>query len=194
LITHCTIVDNSADFRAGGIFIFGGFPIVANNVIAHNSGYTSGGLSNWYALSAIVNNTIVHNRPNGLYLETTDMFFWDTALILDNVIWENEMFMAESVWPSEYDIRFNDIQGGYKGRGNIDVDPHFADPENRDYHLKSQAGRWDPQSKNWFIDTVTSPCIDAGDPDSPIGEEPVPHGDRINMGVYGGLPQASKSP
>jgi hypothetical protein len=40
-----------------------------------------------------------------------------------------------------------------------------------DYHLKSQAGRWDPVNEAWVKDDVTSPTIDAGDPDSPIGEE-----------------------
>jgi hypothetical protein len=62
-----------------------------------------------------------------------------------------------------------------------------------DYHLKSQAGRWNPQSGSWVVDDVTSPCIDAGDPDSPIGLEPFPNGGRINMGAYGGTAQASKS-
>jgi len=40
---------------------------------------------------------------------------------------------------------------------------------------------------------VTSPCIDAGDPNSPIGYEPFPNGGIINMGAYGGTAQASKS-
>jgi hypothetical protein len=64
---------------------------------------------------------------------------------------------------------------------------------NGDYHLKSQAGRWDPNSRNWVVDDVTSPCIDAGDPNSPIGWEPFPNGGRINMGAYGGTVEASKS-
>jgi hypothetical protein len=42
-------------------------------------------------------------------------------------------------------------------------------------------------------DDVTSPCIDAGDPNSPVGEEPFPNGGRINMGAYGGTAEASKS-
>jgi len=42
-------------------------------------------------------------------------------------------------------------------------------------------------------DDVTSPCIDAGDPSSPIGFEPFPNGGRINMGAYGGTAEASKS-
>jgi hypothetical protein len=92
----------------------------------------------------------------------------------------------------------------------IKADPKFAklgqwDPNNRiedpiddfwidgDYHLKSQAGRWDPNSQNWVRDDVTSPCIDAGDPNSPVGLEPFPNGGRINIGAYGGTIEASKS-
>jgi predicted outer membrane repeat protein len=101
------------------------------------------------------------------------------------------------------------------GYGNIYADPCFADPGywadaddpniaaepndpnavwiDGDYHLKSQAGRWDPASKSWIQDDVTSPCIDAGDPNMPVGDEPMPNGSIINMGAYGGTPEASKS-
>ena len=85
--------------------------------------------------------------------------------------------------------------------GNIDVDPCCSDPCNGDYHLKSQAGRWtsassvepDANEGRWTKDNVTSPCIDAGDPTSPIGLEPFPNGGRVNMGAYGGTTEASKS-
>jgi len=60
-------------------------------------------------------------------------------------------------------------------------------------HLRSQAGRWDPKTGAWVRDTVTSPCIDAGDPESPVGREPFPNGGIINMGAYGGTANASKS-
>ncbi|MHC4360988.1 MAG: right-handed parallel beta-helix repeat-containing protein, partial [Planctomycetota bacterium] len=46
----------------------------------------------------------------------------------------------------------------------------------------------------WVTDDVTSPCIDAGDPATPLGDEPSPNGGIINMGAYGGTSQASKSP
>ncbi|MBN1806124.1 MAG: hypothetical protein JW837_12820 [Sedimentisphaerales bacterium] len=62
-----------------------------------------------------------------------------------------------------------------------------------DYHLKSVYGRWDPNSESWVMDEVTSPCIDAGDPNSVVVDEPEPNGGRINMGVYGGTKEASKS-
>jgi predicted outer membrane repeat protein len=43
----------------------------------------------------------------------------------------------------------------------------------------------------WVLDSVTSPCIDAGDPDYDYTNEPVPNGGRINMGAYGNTKQAS---
>jgi len=62
-----------------------------------------------------------------------------------------------------------------------------------DYHLKSQAGRWDAGTQGWVKDDVTSPCIDAGDPDADYGDELWPHGQRLNMGAYGGTSEASLS-
>jgi hypothetical protein len=79
------------------------------------------------------------------------------------------------------------------GAENMDTDPLFADPNQGDFHLKSQGGRWEPVSETWVIDDVTSPCIDAGDPMAPIELELFPNGGRINMGVYGGTVDASKS-
>jgi len=151
---------------------------------------------NWLGYPSIINNTIVHNRPSGLHLEVTPFYPWDPDYgrpVLNNIIWQNEICMPDNFPEEEYDIRFNDIQGGWEGDGNIEADPCFADPENRNYHLKSEAGRWNPVSKSWVVDEETSPCINAGDPESSVGDEPASHGDRINMGAFGGTPEASKS-
>ena len=112
-------------------------------------------------------------------------------------------------------VSYSNIQGCWEGIGNIDNDPCFVDPGhwgheddlstvvepnnpkavwvNGDYHLKSQAGRYDPNAETWVKDDITSPCIDAGDMGSPIGHEPFPNGGIINMGAYGGTAEASKS-
>jgi hypothetical protein len=112
---------------------------------------------------------------------------------------------------SKITISYSSVQGGWAGTGNIDADPLFAavghwDPNGTtgdtrddfwvdgDYHLQSQFGRWDPVSQTWVQDQASSPCIDASDPLSPIGYEPLPNGGRVNMGVYGGTQQASLSP
>jgi autonomous glycyl radical cofactor GrcA len=193
-IMNCTIVDNTTNSYGGGIFIYGAAGLIVNNVVAHNYGNVSGGITVWRSAPTISNNTIVRNRPNGLHLDETDIWLWNSVPIVNNIIWGNEMYMEEEVRSSGYLIRFNDIQGNWGGQGNLSVEPLFADPENRDYHLKSQAGRWDPKTQSWVIDEVTSPCVDTGDPASPTGAEPVPHGGRLNIGAYGGTPEASKSP
>jgi hypothetical protein len=112
-------------------------------------------------------------------------------------------------------VSYVDIQGGWPGTGNLDADPvfvvpgywadgpHLAQPVDPreptavwvpgDYHLTSKVGRWDSGHGVWVEDVVTSPCIDAGDPASPAGQEPQPNGSRVNMGAYGGTSQASKS-
>jgi hypothetical protein len=117
-----------------------------------------------------------------------------TVPIVNNIIWKNEISQSDTAGPNAFEIRCNDIQGGWEGEGNIDKDPLFANPDADDFHLKSQAGRWDPAAQAWVQDTVTSPCLDAGDPTSDLADEPEPNGGRINLGAYGGTAQASKSP
>jgi MYXO-CTERM domain-containing protein len=80
-----------------------------------------------------------------------------------------------------------------EGTGNLAADPLFADSANGDYHLKSEAGRWDPGSSAWVTDTQTSPCIDTGDPSDAYKLESCPNGGRVDMGAYGNTEQASRS-
>ncbi len=128
------------------------------------------------------------------------------------ILWNN----TPNEIPQNSTVTYSNIQGGWEGQGNIDDDPLFANPGywadandpsivvepdfwstiwvDGDYHLKSNAGRWNPDSQCWVFDDVSSPCIDAGDPWSPVMYEPHPRGCIINMGAYGGTEEASKSP
>jgi hypothetical protein len=69
----------------------------------------------------------------------------------------------------------------------------LVDPDNGDYHLFSERGRYWPEQDIWVIDEVTSPCIDGGDPAVDASVEPMPNGGRLNMGAYGGTRYASMS-
>ena len=94
--------------------------------------------------------------------------------------------------------------GNIKGIGNINSDPLFFDPNENDFHLKSNGWRWDSKRQRWHYDDVTSPCIDAGNPGSPLNDElPAIPDDptnkwginiRINMGAHGGTSEASLAP
>jgi len=107
----------------------------------------------------------------------------------------DEIFIDDK---SIVNVTYSNVRGGsdrglWPGKGNIDADPHFADPDNGDYHLTSKTGRWDPKSQSWVRDKVTSPCIDAGDTSTPVYLEPSPNGGVVNIGAYGGTAEASKS-
>ncbi|MEN6315534.1 MAG: chitobiase/beta-hexosaminidase C-terminal domain-containing protein [Clostridiaceae bacterium] len=98
----------------------------------------------------------------------------------------------------EYNCFFNNNAADFKNFtpvsdvGNMfGQDPLFADAVNRDYHLKSQYGRWNGSA--FINDDVTSPCINAGDPGSDYSNEPMENGGRINVGRYGNTAEASKS-
>ncbi len=69
--------------------------------------------------------------------------------------------------PQNFQINYSNIEGGYTGIGNIDEDPFFEDPANNDFSLK-------------WTETQKSPCIDTGDPNSPLD----PDGSRVDMGAY----------
>ncbi len=142
-------------------------------------------------------------------VELKNCILWDA----NEQIWNSD--------GSTITVAYCDVKGGQSyaydpkekiiwDSGNIDSDPCFVDigywdPNGTidnsnddfwvdgDYHVKSQAGRFDPNSQSWIIDNVTSPCIDAGDPNSPVYYEPNPKGGRINIGAYGGTIEASKS-
>jgi hypothetical protein len=164
---NCIISDNSADAEGGGIFALSSKVMLYNCTVSGNYAERYGG---------------------GIY-----NFGIGSALTMTNcIVWGNTPDQIDG----EAIVSYSNVQGGFSGEGNINVDPLFADPENVDYHLKSQAGRWDPNNGRWTMDDVTSPCIDAGDPHSAWTAwniEPQPNGGRINMGAYGGTPEASLS-
>ncbi|MBN2271752.1 MAG: right-handed parallel beta-helix repeat-containing protein [Sedimentisphaerales bacterium] len=189
-LINCVIVGNRVQGSGGGIFCLGGREpevTIANCIIRDNT--SSNGdqicLTGWMNMLG-------------------EYFIPELSVSFSNVQGGTEAI--------EYREIPQDLQEVHWGEGNIDADPCFVDPgfwdpngtpedanddfwvDGRgDYHLKSQAGRWDANEGRWTIDEVTSPCIDTGDPMAPIGLEPFPNGGRINMGAYGGTAEASKS-
>ncbi len=183
-ISHNTV--SGAEFGdGGGIFCFNSSPVISNNIINGNlssgSEYGEGGAILCYQSSpAIKNNTITNNSADDFgggicCLEASD------PLIINTVFWGNMALAAPEILieGSNPIITYCNIQGGWEGEGNIDIDPLFRDPENGDFHLMfTECG-----------DVYNSPCIDAGDPaifDSMLGCDWGLGELRSDMGAYGG--------
>ncbi len=219
-IRNCTISGNTAVYDGGGIYCSDNSDaIITNCVINDNSaggfggGGYGGGIDIVYSNSTISNCTITGNsaaqRGGGVnvgYIANVDI---TNCILWDNIASNGSQI---AILDASSSVSYSNIQNGQSdvyflirpdrgcdectldwGPGNIDIDPCFVDADGNDFHLKSQAGRWDLNSESWVLDAVTSPCIDGGNLSSPIGLEPFPNGGRVNMGAYGGTDQASKS-
>ncbi len=191
-IKNCIITGNLTS-SGGGIYNDQSLPTVINCIISKNLAGEGGGIYGVWG-KGIINCTIVDNiagAGGGIFCHTLSNFVVENCILRGNS--PNQIGHEEPEWAEGTPVSYTNIEGGWAGDGNIDVDPCFADPDVNDFHLKSQAGRWNANSGSWVIDAVTSPCIDAGDTASPIGYELFPNGGRVNMGAYGGTEQASKS-
>jgi carboxypeptidase T len=202
-IKNCEISRNSGTGIEMFVLLSGrhkiyNYPTIANCLIAENQ---QNGISG--GMPTITNCTIVANTGHGV---SSLMPTVTNSIIYYNSV-DSDVLQIEG---DAAIVTYTDVQGGWPGQGNINVDPFFAkvgywDPNGTpedvnddfrvrgDYHLQSQAGRWDPESQTWVVDDVTSPCIDAGDPSSLLGLESMPNGGIINLGAYGGTIEASKS-
>ncbi|MBN2181851.1 MAG: leucine-rich repeat domain-containing protein [Sedimentisphaerales bacterium] len=193
-LTNCIFCRNSAD-QGGAIF----WPMYKTIL---ERGEDSISLSEMNLLNCTFYRNIASHAGGAIfadeeYVNSSDISIDPTAYTratIDSCIfWDNSPDEIYDETDVSISVKYSDIQDGFVGEGNMDLEPLFADPENSDFHLKSQAGRWDPNVERWVIDEVTSSCIDTGDPDISVGLERFPNGGRINMGAYGGTPEASLS-
>lgn len=134
-LTRCVIAGNSA---TGGVFAGVGGGVVAN------------------AGTKLVSCVVVDNHLTGSSLLGGGVY--GAASLTNTVVRGNTAPQLSSVGA----VTWSNVEGGYAGAGNFDLDPLFVDPSSRDYHLG--AG---------------SPNVDAGDPNLLD-----PDGSRSDVGAY----------
>ncbi|MHC4498664.1 MAG: right-handed parallel beta-helix repeat-containing protein [Planctomycetota bacterium] len=186
-IVNCSVVEN----KDHGINLRDcNSPTVANSIVVGSEDH---GIKLRDCNSTTITNcTIVGNEEYGIS--------GGDPTITNCIVWDN----LSSAISGDGVATYSNIEGGWPGLGNIDADPCFVDPNNGDYHLKSEGWRWDSDAEQWAWDDVTSRCIDAGNPGSDLRDEAITlavdplnrfgRNLRINMGAHGGAAQASMPP
>jgi len=190
IIRNNTIIDNGIGIVKDGMYtaidnnIISGNGtgircLVATGMITHNIIYGNGtGIVCQISSNPLIINNTISNNSRGV-----DCWQSSNPTIINTILWENgapqegiEIYNDNTSNPM---VIFCNIEGGWEGEGNIDIDPLFRDPENDDFHLMAtDCGN-----------PYNSPCIDAGHPDildSLLSCE-WGLGDSISdMGAYGG--------
>ncbi|MHC4748988.1 MAG: right-handed parallel beta-helix repeat-containing protein, partial [Planctomycetota bacterium] len=157
------------DGYAGGIYCAAfSRPTIENCTISANRVFGGkGGRGSTGGWNPGVDGTDGNTYGAGIYCEPNS-----TGIITNCIIWDN--LGGEQIEGGEPNISFSGVQGGWKGQGNIDIDPLFVrlgywadmndldamlapgDPNAvwvmGDYHLSQTAAG----------QQVTSPCVDAG--------------------------------
>jgi len=165
-MTNCTVSDNKASYFGSGVANrYYNTTLTMKNCTINGNIVVKAVLNDFGAKLTMINCTVSENtrgfmyNANGAELTMTNCIVWANSGSTETEI--RRQSGTISIW-------YSDVQGGIPtgvtdGGGNINVDPLFMDAENGDYHL-----------------LVDSPCIDTGDPDSPLDSD----GTRADMGAF----------
>jgi len=199
ILLQCMIYDNMEE----GVRCEDGHAAISNCIVSENGknglhfthcssnidnctivGNKGDGVSDWGAtVIRVLNSVIAWNHGHGL----AEQMVGQSIISKHNNIYANASGQYRAVDHSQYDIHEHPF---FKQSGFWDKDDSW---HQGDYHLMSTIGRWDPTTESWVTDPIDSPCLDMGDPNMPFGDESYPHGGRLNLGAYGGTPEASMS-
>jgi parallel beta-helix repeat protein len=148
-------------YYGGAVFCSSSSPTLTNCILTGNTAVSGGGLYCVIASPAqtaspsLINCVIQGNSAasgGGVYSGS-----YAKPRLTNCILWGNEPTAIDHYGSSSAAVRYSNVQGGYAGEGNIDVDPLFAFAD--DFHL-----------------LPGSSCIDAGT-NSPSGALPSPDAD-----------------
>ena len=146
VVTRCVFVGNSAVDSGGGMHNYVGLgipdgnPVVRSSLFLGNSAREGGGMRNNDPHPVITNCTFAGNIGGAIRSNNGS-----TPTIVNSILWGNS---GGSI-TGDAMVSFSDIEGGFPGTQNLNVDPLFLDPSGA--------------SGNYRLLKPDSPCLNAGD-------------------------------
>jgi len=218
-LTNCTIAGNYAD-SGGGLSCTDSNVVIQNSILWQNHANQGTQMAlepNTVELTVTISYSNLQGGQAAVY-DSCAGLIWGSGNINadpcfasfdpngDPNLWDFHLQSAYGRWnPIFYKIDFNNdgtinladfaiLANVWLQGGNLSEDIDSNGIINwMDLELFAQYYLANSHDDGWLIDASTSPCIDAGDPNSDWTAESWPNGKRINMGAYGGTNQASKN-
>ncbi len=161
-ISNSLIGNNLALRSGGGIAARDGLLTMTGCTLTGNTAYRhGGGLLLDHSPATLEKCTMADNQSS--QAGTALSCFNSSPQISSSIFWgTSPPPVIQTAGNSAPEIIYSDVQNGWPGYGNLDLDPFFALPDSGDYHLQ------------WG-----SPCVDAGDPNAQYND---PDGTRADMG------------
>jgi hypothetical protein len=191
-MSRCKISGNFANYYGIAIYSKTGEIALESCVITANIGQENHAI--WCDPSAILkmaNCTVAGNNPPAItVLSSTPLSL--SSSITNSIIYGNCHYPYQSckdqIIPGTVSISYSDVQGGYPGTGNINIDPCFVQPGHWDAN-----GTPNPYDDFWvegdYRLTAVSPCIDTGGiaflmDNKDLAGNPRIAGASLDMGAY----------
>jgi len=191
VLTDCSFIDNWSHSGGALYSTQNSSAKIRGCLFAGNYAYHGGGaILSSSARLGLANCTFTGNRAP--YSATIDCEHWEKTNYLkaiNSILWDGGDEVSALL--SDVQITFSDIQGGWEGQGNINLDPCFVQPGHWDDN-----GTPDTDHDDFWINgdyhlLPGSPCINAGDPnyiaepnETDLDGRPRVIGGRIDMGAY----------
>lgn len=133
-----TFVENNTANYGGGVFAYDNSTVyVYNSLFARND--ATSGIGDAIRLNLNVTmsgagNTLAYNDAGGAATGNAIGMTGGSSLSLHcSIIWGH----TTSIDETGHNVTYSNIQGGYVGAGNLNVDPLFVAPGNLDFHLQA---------------------------------------------------------
>jgi parallel beta-helix repeat protein/predicted outer membrane repeat protein len=190
-LISCTVSGNSAKYGGGILNTYNGHATLRSCLVTGNRAELGAAICNgWWTSATLTNCTLSGNYAEdsggAIYNKAGER--WDEVTLTNCVLWADtpeEIYLDERTLV----VTYSDVQSGWPGVGNIDVDPCFMQPGYWDAN-----GAWLEGDYRLMLD---SPCINAAEPNYVTGPNETDldgnrrvMGGRIDMGAYESTRQA----
>ncbi|MHC4230024.1 MAG: right-handed parallel beta-helix repeat-containing protein, partial [Planctomycetota bacterium] len=140
-VTNCTFSGNTAlgggyAGDGGGMFNYRGSPRVTNCTFSGNTAFSDGGGMYNDESSPTVTNCTFSSNSSGSYGGAMYNFDNSNPTVTNCILWGDSLYEIYN-YESTPNVTYCDIQGGYPGTGNIDVNPCLVDPCHGDFRPKA---------------------------------------------------------